>query len=363
LDQWILSRLNSLIRNTEREMEAYRLYNVVPHLLGFIEELTNTYIRFNRSHFWSNGMPDDKRFAYETLFHVLTTLSKVMAPFAPFVSETIYQNLKAGLPKAAESVHLEDFPHSDEKLVRPELEEAVKVMDALVTLGRNHREKIKIKAKIPLLTMKVIHREKRVLENLRRFEPYFKDELNIRKIEYLANEDDFVQITAKANFPVLGKRLGQKMKLVGNAISGLKLADLLRLEAGETLTVEGETITVADIDLRRAPKGENANLAVDSLVSIEVDPTVTKEQEMEGDLRTLTRAVNQKRKLENLNLDDRIVVTLPKDVEAVIAVDRAFFMNETLCQKVEFVESPAGESLLELDPEEIVKRIGVKVTK
>jgi isoleucyl-tRNA synthetase len=363
LDQWILSRLNSLIRNTEREMEAYRLYNVVPHLLGFIEELTNTYIRFNRSHFWSNGMPDDKRFAYETLFHVLTTLSKVMAPFAPFVSETIYQNLKAGLPKAAESVHLEDFPHYDEKLVRPELEEAVKVMDALVTLGRNHREKIKIKAKIPLLTMKVIHREKRVLENLRRFEPYFKDELNIRKIEYLANEDDFVQITAKANFPVLGKRLGQKMKLVGNAISGLKLADLLRLEAGETLTVEGETITVADIDLRRAPKGENANLSVDSLVSIEVDPTVTKEQEMEGDLRTLTRAVNQKRKLENLNLDDRIVVTLPKDVEAVIAVDRAFFMNETLCQRIEFAESGVGESLLELDPEEIVKRIGVKVTK
>jgi isoleucyl-tRNA synthetase len=363
LDQWILSRLNSLIRNTEREMEAYRLYNVVPHLLGFIEELTNTYIRFNRSHFWANGMPDDKRFAYETLFHVLTTLSKVMAPFAPFVSETIYQNLKAGLPKAAESVHLEDFPHSDEKLVRPELEEAVKVMDALVTLGRNHREKIKIKAKIPLLTMKVIHREKRVLENLRRFEPYFKDELNIRKIEYLANEDDFVQITAKANFPVLGKRLGQKMKLVGNAIAGLKLADLLRLEAGEALTVEGETITAADIDLRRAPKGENANLSVDSLVSIEVDPTVTKEQEMEGDLRTLTRAVNQKRKLENLNLDDRIVVTLPKDVEAVIAVDRAFFMNETLCQKVEFVESGTGESLLELDPEEIVKRIGVKVTK
>jgi isoleucyl-tRNA synthetase len=363
LDQWILSRLNSLIRNTEREMEAYRLYNVVPHLLGFIEELTNTYIRFNRSHFWSNGMPDDKRFAYETLFHVLTTLSKVMAPFAPFVSETIYQNLKAGLPKAAESVHLEDFPHYDEKLVRPELEEAVKVMDALVTLGRNHREKIKIKAKIPLLTMKVIHREKRVLENLRRFEPYFKDELNIRKIEYLANEDDFVQITAKANFPVLGKRLGQKMKLVGNAISGLKLADLLRLEAGETLTVEGETITVADIDLRRAPKGDNANLAVDSLVSIEVDPTVTKEQEMEGDLRTLTRAVNQKRKLENLNLDDQIEVTLTKDVENVFRVDQAFFMRETLCKSISFIEPVKGESLLELDPEEIVKRIGVKVAK
>ena len=279
LDQWILSRLNSLIRNTEHEMEHYRLYNVVPHLVGFVEELTNTYIRFNRSHFWANGMPDDKRFAYETLYHVLITLSKVMAPFAPFLSETIFLNLKSGLKDAAESVHLEDFPHANEKLVRPELEEAVRVMDALVTLGRNHREKIKVKAKIPLLTMKIIHREKRVLENLKKFEPYFRDELNIRKIEYAANEDDFVTITAKANFQALGKRLGPKMKTVGNGIAALTLADLLKLEAGETLTVEGEKVTHADIDLRRAPRGENPNLSVDSLVSIEVDPTVTKEQE------------------------------------------------------------------------------------
>ncbi len=308
-------------------------------------------------------MPDDKRFAYETLFHVLTTLAKVMAPFAPFLSETMFQNLKSVLPNAAESVHLEDFPSYQEKLVKPELEEAVKVMDALVTLGRNHREKIKVKAKIPLLTLKVIHREKRVLENLQRFEPYFRDELNIRKIEYLSNEDDFVAITAKANFQVLGKRLGAKMKVVGSAVAGLKLADLLRLEKGETLTLEGESISNADIEIRRAPKGENANLSVDSLVSIEVDPTVTPEQEAEGNLRTLTRAVNQKRKLENLNLDDRIEVTLPGDVESVIAVDRDFFLRETLAKDVKFGPKTEGGSFLDLDPEEIVKGIDIRVVR
>jgi isoleucyl-tRNA synthetase len=340
-------------------MEHYRLYNVVPHLVGFVEELTNTYIRFNRSHFWANGMPDDKRFAYETLYHVLVTLSKVMAPFAPFLSETIYLNLKAPLGTSAESVHLENFPHANEKLVRPELEEAVRVMDALVTLGRNHREKIKVKAKIPLLSMKIIHREKRVLENLKKFEAYFKDELNIRKIEYLSNEDDFVAITAKANFQVLGKRLGQKMKIVGNGVAGLKLADLLRLEAGETLKIEGEDVTLADIDLRRAPKGENPNLAVDSLVSIEVDPTVTKEQEAEGYLRTLTRAVNQKRKTENLNLDDRIEITFPKSFAPIVDLDPAFLASETLSKKVIYSDIPAGD-IGDLEVEDLAKLISVR---
>jgi isoleucyl-tRNA synthetase len=359
LDQWILSRLNSLIRNTEREMEGYRLYNVVPHLLAFVEELTNTYIRFNRSHFWAEGMPDDKRFAYETLYHVLITLSKVMAPFAPFLSETIFLNLKGPLATVAESVHLEDFPEYTEKLVRPELEEAVKVMDALVTLGRNHREKIKVKAKIPLLSMKIIHREKRVLENLKKFEPYFKDELNIRRIDYVANEDDFVTLTAKANFQVLGKRLGAKMKAVGKGIAGLALADLLRLEAGEVLVVEGEKVTNADIDLRRAPKGTLPNLSVDPLVSIEVDPTVTKEQEAEGYLRTLTRAVNQKRKLENLNLDDRIEVTFPKDFAPIVALDPDFLAGETLAKKVHYSDAAAKE-FGDLEVDDLVKLITLK---
>ncbi|MBC7385168.1 MAG: isoleucine--tRNA ligase [Cryobacterium sp.] len=361
LDQWILSRLNSLIRNTEAEMEGYRLYNVVPHLLGFVEELTNTYIRFNRSHFWASGMPEDKTYAYETLYLVLTTLSKVLAPFAPFMSETMFQNLKAGLPKSAESVHLEDFPHADVSLIRPELEEAVKVMDALVTLGRNHREKIKVKAKIPLLTMKIIHREKTVLANLRKFETYFGDELNIRKIEYLSNEDDYVAISAKANFQTLGKRLGPKMKAVGSAVQKLALSDLLKLEKGETITLEGEEITFRDVEIRRATKGENKDLAVDSLVSIEVDPTVTPEQEAEGNLRTLTRAVNQKRKFENLNLDDRIVTTLPTSLKPIIDQNLAFFLSETLSKSVEYSDGVSAAEILDSEIDEIVKKIQVRV--
>ncbi len=365
LDQWVISRLNSLIENTEKEMAAYRLYNVVPHLLAFVEELTNTYIRFNRSHFWANGMPEDKRYAYETLYYVLTTLSKVMAPFAPFMSETTYQNLKRVSKEVSESVHLADFPPFDPKLKHPELEEAVRAMDALVTLGRNHREKIKIKAKIPLLSMRIIHRDKKLLENLKRFEPYFKDELNIRKIEYNANEDDFVAVNAKANFPVLGKRLGAKMKAVGAGIQKLPLSELLKLESGASVQVEGETITLADLQIQRAPKGDNANLSVHQLVSIEVDPTVTDEQIAEGNLRTLIRATNQKRKIENLNLDDRILVKLPETLKSIIQIDEGLFKSETLALKVDFVGQTSGDSskMMEREVDEILQFISIEVVK
>ena len=367
LDQWVMSRLNSLIANTEREMKAYRLYNVVPQLLQFIEDLTNTYIRFNRSHFWQDGMPEDKRFAYETLHEVLVTLAKLMAPFAPFLAEVTYRNLSRTLPASARklSVHLEAFPKADERRVHRELEEAVAAMDALVTLGRNQREKIGVKAKIPLKTMKIIHRDPALLENLRKFEPYFKDELNIQTIAYESDEDKYVQITAKANFPVLGKRLGAKMKAVGGAIAKLPLADLLKLERGETVTIEGEPITSADIEIRRDPKGGNANLATHQLVSIELDPTVTPEQVREGLAREIIRKVQASRKAADFNLDDRIELEIhcTGALREAAEAHREMIAGETLALKLTLCEAPAGEHVEKAEVDDQTVTIGVRRVK
>lgn len=346
LDQWVMSRLHSLIANTQHEMSAYRLYNVVPQLLQFIEELTNTYIRFNRSHFWQEGMPEDKRFAYETLHEVLLTLSRLMAPFAPFLSEVTYQNLARVLPAGArkESVHLELFPEADEKRIHRELEEAVSAMEALVTLGRNQREKISVRAKIPLRTMKVIHRDKALLENLKKFESYFKDELNIQAISYDSNEDQYVQVSAKANFPVLGKRLGPKMKAVGAAIQKLPLEQLLELEVGKTVSVEGEPITLSDIEIRREPKGNNPNLATHQLVSIDLDPTVTPEQEKEGLAREILRKIQQARKNARFNLDDRIALELDCSggLREAAEAHREMISSEALATEFRFATEPKG---------------------
>jgi isoleucyl-tRNA synthetase len=357
LDQWVMSRLHSLIANTQTEMAAYRLYNVVPQLLLFIEELTNTYIRFNRSHFWQEGMPEDKRLAYETLYEVLVTLARLMAPFAPFLAEVTYLNLSTVLPASSglgarrESVHLENFPEAESARLRPELETAVGAMEALVALGRNHREKISVKAKIPLLTMKVIHRDPTVLETLKKFEPYFKGELNVREIRYDANEDHYIQITAKANFPILGKRLGQKMKTVAAGIQKLALPQLLELEAGKTVTVEGEEIQLSDVEIRRAPKGENPNLETHQLVSIELDHTVSDEQVREGLAREITRKIQAARKSADFNLDDRIRLELrcAGALRAAAEHHRELIIGETLATHFAFSEAPVGQYVEEVE--------------
>lgn len=347
LDQWILSKLNSLIEKTNQEMAAYRLYTVVPELLNFIESLTNTYIRFNRPHFWKDGkgdqMASDKRYAYETLFHVLTTLSKIMAPFAPFLSEETYLNLSLALPsnERKESVHLETFPEANLSLIKPELEQAVARMDALVMLGRNLREKIKIKAKIPLLSMKIIHRDPNALNELKKLETYFQDELNIRAFQYITKEEDYVQVKAKANFPVLGKRVGPKMKAIAAQIDKLSLLDLERLEQGATLTIDQEAITIADIEIKRSSLGDKNNLIAHQLVSIEVDTTLNEEQILEGLAREVMRKIQQARKNADLKLDARIELTLFVEGKLLAAVKahETTLKQETLATRLHYATS------------------------
>lgn len=353
LDQWILSRMHSLIQKTNEEMAAYRLYTVVPELLNFIESLTNTYIRFNRPHFWSAGtganMPEDKRYAYETLYYVLTTLSKIMAPFAPFIAEETYQNLARALSATGgnarkESVHLENFPDANTALINPALESAVARMDALVMMGRNLREKIKIKAKIPLKTMKIIHRDRAALDALKKLEMYFQDELNIRTFEYVTDEEKYVSVKAKANFPVLGKRVGPKMKAIAAKIAQFSTADLEKLEGGAAIELDGEKVTIADVEITRSASGGNLNIAAHSLVSIEVDPSLSDEQILEGLSREVMRKIQQARKNADLKLDQRIELTLWLDGKLLEAAraHESVLKAETLTTKLAYVDSEAA---------------------
>ena len=368
LDQWVISRLNTLIDNTRREMNAYRLYNVVPSLLQFIEELTNTYIRFNRSHFWQEGMPEDKRLAYETLYYVLVSLSKVMAPFAPFMSEVIYQNLSRALPAGTakkDSVHLELFPEAQNELRKPELEESVHRMEVLVTLGRNIREKIGVKAKIPLKSLRLIHREQRALDALKPLKPYFQDELNIDQIVLDSNEDKYVQVTCKANFPILGKKLGPKMKTVAAEIQKLAIGDILQLEEGKSLNVAGETISLSDVEIRRAARGDNANLLTHQLISIEIDPTVTPIQIQVGLAREVIRKIQAARKNADLKLDNRIHLELglKGDLKTAAEVHQGMIKENTLALELVFTDQPQGQHVETAETDEGPISIGLRVLK
>lgn len=362
LDRWVLSRLNTLIATTNREMEAYRLYNVVPALLSFIEGLTNTYIRFNRRHFWAEGMPEDKRLAFETLHEVLLTTAKVMAPFTPFMSEVTYANLSRGSSTAKASVHLEAFPSADETLRDAALEGAVARMEQAVLQGRNLREQIGVKGRCPLRTLTVIHHDAAVLDAMRPLAAYIADELNVQSVVFTADERAWMTLSAKANFKKLGARLGKKMKEVAGLAEKLTADQILTLESGEALTLAGESITLDDVEIRRTPRAADVPLQASASIAVALDPTVTPELREEGLAREVRRRIQMARKLARARLDQQVAVEIAVSGELLDAAKAraAWLASETL-STIAFVEAPAGDHVETFDVDGDALVIGVKL--
>ena len=343
LDRWVLSRLNTLIAQTNAEMEGYRLYNVVPALLSFIEGLTNTYIRFNRRHFWADGMPEDKRLAFETLYEVLRTTAKVMAPFTPFLAEVMYRNLSRGRADAKPSVHLEAFPQADDALRDAALEAAVARMEQAMLMGRNLREQIGVKGRVPLRALTVIHHDPAVLDAMRPLGAYMADELNVQSVAWSHDERAWMTLSAKANFKKLGARLGKRMKEVAALVEKLSPDDILTLEDGASVTLAGEAITLDDVEIRRAPRGSDSALMAHPSVAVALDPLVTPEQREEGLAREVRRRIQMARKLARMRLDQTVVaeICVAGDLFEAAKARVAWLASETLSE-VRFVEAPTG---------------------
>ncbi len=304
LDQWILSRMQSLLSNIEKEMELYHLYNVVPELLLFIEDLTNTYIRLNRSRFWDEGFTEDKKSAFETLYSVLLALTKMMAPFTPFLADKIYLLLTN--EKACESVHLETFPRSQKELIKKDLEFGVKCLEEIIFLTRNLRDQHKIKVKVPLKELLVVHRKGEVLQSIKPLESYLLSELNVKKVTYRSDEQAFVSLSVKPFGATLGPRVGSKMGLITKALGQLAFEDIQKLDNKETLKIEGFEISSEDVRIQRTPvKGQWPSTS-SALIVVALDVSVERSQELEGLAREIVNRIQKLRKDSRLNLDDRI---------------------------------------------------------
>ena len=170
-------------------MEGYKLYNVVPALFTFIEDLTNWYIRLNRSRFWGEGLSQDKKEAYSTLYTAVKELSVAMAPFSPFLSEYIYQELKKfGQLDLIGSVHHCSYPLPNEDFIDSTLEDAMGRMQQIILLGRQKRNKTNIKVKTPLSKLTIIHKDQDLLKEISKLEGYIKAELNVKELLYSENE-------------------------------------------------------------------------------------------------------------------------------------------------------------------------------
>jgi len=278
------------------------------------------------------------------------------------MSEAMYLNLSRALPSPRESVHLELFPAPEPHLHKPDLEDSVHRMEVLVALGRNLRERIDVRAKIPLKSMRLIHRDRRILDALKPLQPYFQEELNIEEVYYDTNEDKFVEVSCCANFRMLGKKLGPKMKAVAEGVRNLSLDSILRLESGESLTVGGESISLADVEIRRTTQGDNPYLLTHQLLSVEIDPTVTTAQIEEGLAREVIRKIQAARKHAGLRLDDRIRLELKVSGRLKVAAHNhePMIRQNTLARELHFTDDPSGQHVETAETEEGPIGIGLR---
>ena len=338
LDQWIMSRLQTLKQTVATEMEGYRLYNVVPALFAFIEDLTNWYIRLNRGRFWGEEISADKIAAYSTLYEVLMELSKVMAPFAPFLSEHLYQALAelAGQSAQPNSVHLCDYPEAESVKVKPGLETAVERMQQVILLGRQKREEVKIGLRTPLSSLTIINSDEALLDDMRRIERYVQEELNVQSVAYSTDESAYIELCAKPNFPLLGKRLGKRMKSFAAVIDVLtpEQIALLQQSGRLELTVDGETEVFSAEEVRVQQQARaGTNTLSNSQIAVDLDCHLTPELIRGGYAREVVNRIQRARKDMNFAVSDRVAVnyTAKGELAQAIGEHRDYVMHETLC--------------------------------
>ncbi|NXD37747.1 SYIC protein, partial [Copsychus sechellarum] len=317
MDKWILSFTQSLILFFKAEMAAYRLYTVVPRLVKFVDVLTNWYVRMNRRRLKGENGTEDCIMALETLFSVLFSMCRLMAPYTPFITELMYQNLKTLIDPASvqekntESIHYLMLPQVREDLIDKKIESAVSCLQSVIELGRVIRDRKTIPVKYPLKEVVVIHQDPEALENIRALEKYVLEELNVRALTLSADKARYgVRLRAEPEHTVLGRRLKGAFKPLMAAIKELSSEQLERFQETGVIVVEGHELHGEDLRLMYQMTEGSAQFEAHSDAQVLVLLDVTPDQSMvdEGVAREVINRIQKLRKKRNLVPTDEITV-------------------------------------------------------
>lgn len=309
MDKWILSKLNSLVKFIDDGLENYKLTETSRAMSEFVDELSNWYVRRSRERFWGKDMPQDKVNAYMTLYTVLVTLTKLSAPFTPFISESIYQNLVCKVSKnEPESVHLCDFPTYDEKLIDKKLEEDMDTVLSIVVAGRSGRNTANIKNRQPIGNMFV--KSNNTLDNM--FIDIIKEELNIKNVEFKDDVSAFTSYSFKPQLRTLGKKYGKLVPAIGNYLKendGIKLMNELKENGLIKFTIDNENIELSQDDvLIETAQMEGYVAESDKNITIVLDTNLTEELLEEGFVREIISKIQTMRKEAEFEVLDKITV-------------------------------------------------------
>jgi isoleucyl-tRNA synthetase len=364
LDRWALSRLQGTVSAVREQMDGFDCTSAGKDIAAYVDELSNWYVRLNRRRFWEGD-----RAAFATLHHCLLEVTKMLAPFIPFVADEIYGNLAGGadssFPEGRDSVHLCDFPEVAEALRDPELEAGMEAVRRTVELGRAARAHSKLKMRQPLRKAVVVAtaEERPAIERL---SDIVASELNVKELEFVAEESELVSYRVKPNFRALGPRFGKQMPQVAAAVEGLDAEDVSRiLEAGGEIgiTIDGNDHGLGEdeITMVMAPL-EGYQVEAESGHAVALALELDDELRAEGLAREIVHAVQNARKAAGLDVSDRIELALSGDEELLAAAreHESYIAGETLASAVGYDADGSGERT-QIDGRELhiaVSRVG-----
>ncbi len=337
MDKWVLSKLHTLVKSVDEDLENYRIFEAARDMQDFIDEVSNWYVRRSRERFWQSDMPQDKINAYKTLHTVLVTLAKLAAPFTPFMAEQIYQNLvKSVDADAPASVHLCDFPVYDEAMINKELEKYMNEVLEIVVLGRSCRNESGIKNRQPIGTLYVGATEVLPQE----FIDIVAEELNVKHVEFTTEAAEYISYSFKPQMRTLGPKYGKMLNSIRTALAELD-GTAAMAELNETgvlkLTIEGSEIelTKEDLLISTAQK-EGYVAAADKGYTVVIDTNLTEELLEEGFVREIISKIQTMRKEADFEVQDHIQVayTGSDKVAAIMAKNANYIASEVLANSV-----------------------------
>lgn len=361
LDRWVISEVERLAGEVNRQMDQYDLQRSIQPFMQFIDQLTNWYIRRSRRRFWKDELDKEKQGAYSTLYHVLLRLSQIIAPFTPFIAEAVYRGLRTS--DMPESVHLCDYPQENVSLRNEELEKQMSLAMQTVSMGRALRSQHKIKVRQPLPEIHLVTTDEEERRILARLGDIIREELNVKDVKFDENEDELVELSAKANFKVLGRKLGKDMKRAAGLIQSLQPEEVVKLRNGATVQVgDGDfslEIGPEEVVIQRKEK-EGLFVMNDGTLTVALNAEISAELRREGLAREIVHHVQTLRKEAGLEVTDRIELLIG-GADEVKQVSREY--EQYICNEVLAVSCQESEDGTEVDLDGTAARLAVHKAK
>ena len=355
MDKWIISKLNTLVKEVDEKLANYDITNAALIIESFTDELSNWYVRRNRERFWSTELNEEKIGAYCTLYKVLTTLIKVAAPFVPFMTDEIYQNLVVGLDKdAKESVHLCLWPEVDETAINKELEKEMDLAYKIVKLGRSARNSANIKNRQPLSEMLIS------VDTLPQYyEDIVKEELNVKQIELGAEMSQYVNFEIKPNLPVLGKEYGRLIPRIKQEIAKknqMDLANTVKNGGVEYIEIDETQIALNSDNLLITMQGKDGfAFSGEGEIGVVLDTHISEELRKEGYVREILSKVQNMRKDKGFEVLDKIKLYLSGNemLENVVKENEELIKHDTLALEIVYNAEKENMTKTNINGEEL----------